>query len=146
MNCVAYGKTKTVHDALAESLEINVAAWWRPTSENYFDRVKKDVSLNALTKVGGAELAVRYAKGRKAELSTACQKIFSGDFIEKVEVKEAAIKWLPPEMLFGPSPDAEPEDDAGERLDEAGDAEPTASNDANSECAQEITEESGLTS
>ena len=135
-------KAKTVHDVLAESLEIDVAAWWRPTSENYFDRVKKDVSLNALTKVGGAELAVRYAKGRKAELSTACQKIFSGDFIEKVEVKEAAIKWLPPEMQFGPSRDEEPGVEADRDCDDVDDRSgPTTADDADPEPEQEITEE-----
>ena len=141
-SCTAYRAPKTVHEVLAESLEIDVAAWWRPTSENYFDRVKKGISLDALTEVGGADLALRYAKGKKAELSTACQKIFSGDFIEKVEVKEAAIKWLPPEMLFGPAGDEEPEKaETGADLNEGSGGAPAATNDVDAESEQEITEE-----
>ena len=139
-NCVAHDGANTVHDVLAECLGIDVAAWWRPTSENYFDRVTKDVSLEALTAVGGADLAVRYAKGKKAELSAACQKIFSGNFIEKIEVKEAAMKWLPPEMRFGPSLDEVSE--AGVEPGKVADGnDPAATETDGSEPEQEMTEE-----
>jgi ParB family transcriptional regulator, chromosome partitioning protein len=92
------------HDHLGELLEIDVARWWRPTGANYFDRVPKSVTLAALQQVGGDALAGRYAKAKKAELAQACERIFSGDFIAEVDVKEAALAWVPDAMRFGNAP------------------------------------------
>lgn len=89
------------HDHLGRLLSIDVARWWRPTGANYFDRVPKGVTLAALEQVGGAALSGRYAKAKKAELAQACERIFAGDFIADVEVKEAAIAWVPAVMRFG---------------------------------------------
>lgn len=89
------------HDHLGERLGIEVARWWRPTGANYFDRVPKSVTLAALAEVGGLALAGRYAKTKKAELAQACERIFAGDFIAEVDVKEAALAWVPDEMRFG---------------------------------------------
>lgn len=88
------------HDHLGALLGIDVARWWRPTGANYFDRVPKAMALAALAEIGGAGLAERYAKARKAELSQACERIFSGDFIAELEVKEAALAWVPGPMRF----------------------------------------------
>lgn len=88
------------HDHLGRLLSIDVARWWRPTGANFFDRVPKSVTLAALGEVGGEGLADRYAKAKKAELSQACERIFSGDFIADVEVKEAALAWVPGPMRF----------------------------------------------
>lgn len=98
------------HDHLGHLLGIDVARWWRPTGVNYFDRVPKAVTLAALTEVGGAELAGRYANAKKAELAQTSERIFSGDFIGEVDVKEAALAWVPEVMRFAPAPvSAEPE-------------------------------------
>jgi ParB family chromosome partitioning protein len=96
------------HDHLGRLLGIEVAKWWRPTGANYFDRVPKSVTLEALEEVGGPAFASRYAKGKKAELSQAAERIFAGDFIEEVEVKERALAWVPKAMRFAPGPAAEP--------------------------------------
>jgi ParB family chromosome partitioning protein len=88
------------HDHLGRLLGIDVAKWWRPTGANFFDRVPKGVTLAALEAVGGSELATRYAKAKKAELAQSCERIFSGDFIAEVEVKEAALGWVPEAMRF----------------------------------------------
>ncbi|HEY0628917.1 MAG TPA: ParB/RepB/Spo0J family partition protein [Sphingomicrobium sp.] len=88
------------HDHLGGMLGIDVARWWRPTGANYFDRIPKSVALAALAQVGGQELARRHAKTRKAELAEACERIFSGDLIADIEVKEAALGWVPAEMRF----------------------------------------------
>jgi ParB family chromosome partitioning protein len=88
------------HDHLGRLLGIDVARWWRPTGANYFDRVPKSVTLGALAEVGGPALAERYAKAKKAELAQSCERIFSGDFIAEVEVKEAALAWVPEAMRF----------------------------------------------
>ena len=94
------------HDHMGQLLGIDVARWWRPTGVNYFDRVPKAVTLAALEEVGGEALAGRYARAKKAELSQACERIFAGDFIADVEIKEAALAWLPDAMRFGAAPAA----------------------------------------
>jgi ParB family chromosome partitioning protein len=88
------------HDHLGQLLGIDVARWWRPTGANYFDRVPKGVTLAALAEVGGPALAARYAKVKKTELAQSCERIFSGDFIAEIEVKEAALAWVPNVMRF----------------------------------------------
>jgi len=97
------------HDHLGQLLGIDMASWWRPTGANYFDRVPKGMTLAALAEVGGPALAERYAKAKKVELAQSCERIFSGDFIAEVEVKEAALAWLPEAMRFAaPAISAEP--------------------------------------
>jgi ParB family chromosome partitioning protein len=88
------------HNHLGQLLQVDVARWWRPTGANYFDRVPKSVTLAALEEIGGGALAGRYAKAKKAELSQSCERMFSGDFIAEVEVKEAALAWVPDVMRF----------------------------------------------
>jgi ParB family chromosome partitioning protein len=88
------------HDHLGGLLGIDIACWWRPTGSNYFDRVPKSVTLAALAEIGGPALASRYSGAKKAELAQSCERIFSGDFIAEVEVKEAALAWVPKAMCF----------------------------------------------
>ncbi len=95
------------HDHLGQLLGIDVAPWWRPTGANYFDRVPKSVTLAALEEIGGSALAGRYAKAKKAELAQSCERMFSGDFIAEVEVKEAALAWVPQAMRFAAAPSRE---------------------------------------
>ncbi|MGQ0588668.1 MAG: chromosome partitioning protein ParB [Sphingosinicella sp.] len=89
------------HDHLGRLLGIDVARWWRPTGANFFDRVPKSVTLAALADIGGPTFAARYASAKKAELAQSSERIFSGDFIGEVEVKEAALAWVPGAMRFG---------------------------------------------
>jgi ParB family chromosome partitioning protein len=97
-------RTCSFHDHLGRLLGVDVARWWRPTGTNFFDRVPKSVTLAALADVGGEAFAARYAKAKKAELAQSCQRIFAGDFIAEVEVKEAALAWVPEAMRFAPPP------------------------------------------
>ena len=109
------GRTCAFHDHLGRLLGIEPARWWRPTGANYFDRVPKAMALAALEAVGGPALAQRHAKAAKAEVAQSCERIFAGDFIGEVEVKEAALAWLPDAMRFAPAPvtaEPEPETDA----------------------------------
>jgi ParB family chromosome partitioning protein len=114
------------HDHLGELLGVEVARWWRPTGANYFDRVPKSVTLAALAEVGGPALAERYARAKKAELAQACERIFSGDVIAEVEVKDAALAWVPQAMRFGAPVAAQ--GDAGAMEEDSGDTgdEPAA--------------------
>ncbi len=52
-------------DHLGGLIGIDMAAWWRPTAANYFDRVSKQVILDALAAVGGTELSSRFASPLK---------------------------------------------------------------------------------
>ncbi|MEE4539767.1 MAG: ParB/RepB/Spo0J family partition protein [Erythrobacter sp.] len=89
-----------IHAVMGTMLDIDVAQMWRPTAENFFDRVSKTSCLAALTEVGGADLAARYGGSKKAELSKACEAIFAGKAIIEQEVREAALAWLPEAMKF----------------------------------------------
>ena len=89
-----------IHAVMGTMLDIDVAQMWRPTAENFFDRVSKTSCLAALTEVGGADLAARYAASKKAELSKTCEAIFAGKAIIEQEVKDAALAWLPEGMKF----------------------------------------------
>lgn len=99
------------HDHLGQLLGIDIARWWRPTGTNYFDRVPKSVTLAALAEVGGPTFAGRYASAKKAELAQSSERIFSGDFIGEVEIKEAALAWVPEAMRFRQAAGAAAEDE-----------------------------------
>ena len=102
------GRFCAFHDQLGRLLGIEVAKWWRPTGANYFDRVPKATILEALEEIGGPAFASRYAKAKKAELSQSAERIFAGDFIGEVEMKERALAWVPEAMRFAPAPGADP--------------------------------------
>lgn len=106
-------------DHLGRLIGIDMAQWWRPTAANYFDRVSKQVILDALTDVGGLELSSRFASVKKGDLAMSAERVFAGTYITEVEVREKALSWVPEVMRFAP---AAP--DAGEPEIDATDAEP----------------------
>jgi ParB family chromosome partitioning protein len=107
------------HDHLGSLIGIDMAQWWRPTAANYFDRVSKQVILDALTGVGGLELSSRFAAVKKGDLAMSAERVFAGTYITEVEVREKALAWVPEVMRFA---SAAPE--AGEPKIDATDAEP----------------------
>jgi len=102
-------------DHLGALVGIDTAAWWRPTAANYFDRVSKQVILDALTAVGGTDLSSRFASVKKGDLAMSAERVFAGTYITEVEVRERALGWVPEVMRFGPLPadanDVEPAPD-----------------------------------
>src|SRR3546814_19434597 len=76
-------------------MDVDVASWWRPTSENFFDRISKGSILTLLADVGGAALTARHATMKKSEISESCAKLFAGEAIVKPEVRDAALAWVP---------------------------------------------------
>src|SRR3546814_15246748 len=76
------------------------SSWWRPTSENYFDRISKGSILALLADVGGAALTARHATMKKSEISSSCEKLFAGEAIVEPEARDAAIAWIPDTMRF----------------------------------------------
>lgn len=127
--CVARTITPVKHgedgsaftDHLGSRLGIDVAAWWRPTGLNYFDRVSKPAILRAFRAVGGSELSERYSASKKTDLSAAAERLFRGDTIVEAETKASALAWLPREMAFNPSGAAA---DAGDDPADLGAPEP----------------------
>ncbi|WP_156842874.1 ParB/RepB/Spo0J family partition protein [Novosphingobium aquimarinum] len=87
-------------DHLGSLVGIDMAQWWRPTSANYFDRVSKQVILDALTDVGGLELSSRFASVKKGDLAMSAERVFAGTYITEVEVRENALAWVPEVMRF----------------------------------------------
>ncbi|MDX3911048.1 MAG: ParB/RepB/Spo0J family partition protein [Sphingobium sp.] len=102
-------RQNALQNRLATLLDIDVASWWRPTSENFFDRVPKGALLLLLDEVGGPALSGRHASQKKGEISASCEKLFAGEAVIEAEVKEAALAWVPVAMRF---PVTEPKADA----------------------------------
>lgn len=124
------------HDHLGQLIGIDMAAWWRPTAANYFDRVSKAAILEALTDVGGPTLASRFSASKKGELAASAERIFAGNFITEVEVKERALAWLPVAMRFADTSsiaevaEVEPAVIAGGSAEATSDAEVSTVDDA----------------
>ena len=91
------------HDHLGQLLDIDVAAWWRPSAGGYFARVRKAGMQRALDAIGGPVLAAKYASSKVAEMADACEKLCDGSAITEPEIREAGIAWLPAAMRFDPN-------------------------------------------
>ncbi len=95
-------------DHLGSLIGIDTAQWWRPTAANYFDRVSKQVILDALADVGGTELSARFASVKKADLAASAERVFAGTYITEADVRERALAWVPDVMRFPSSSPGEP--------------------------------------
>lgn len=122
-DAVPAGKTGSGFiDHLGGKLAIDVAAWWRPSAKNYFDRITKPAILDLFETVGGVELRHRYGASKKHDLAASAEKLFAGDILVEAETKDRATSWLPDAMRFvavddAASPMIEPD---GEGTDESG--------------------------
>ena len=106
LQAVPHGRTGSGFlDHMGRKLGIDVAAWWRPTARNYFDRITKPAILDLLEKIGGAELRQRYGASKKHDLAASSEKLFAGHIIVEAEVKARALAWLPEAMRFDPPAD-----------------------------------------
>lgn len=115
---------------LGAKLGINVAAWWRPTARNFFDRITKPAILKLFEVIGGNELKSRYAASRKFDLAASSEKLFAGQIIAEPEVKERALAWLPGPMRFtSEEADATLFDDAPVAANDPAPVEPEPSQD-----------------
>lgn len=83
-------------DDLCGLLQLDMADWWTPTADGYFNRVSKDAILAAVSEGAGADAAARMRGMSKAELA-------------RVAVRELEDKrWLPKPLQGGSNggPDA----------------------------------------
>lgn len=113
-------------DHLGTRLEIDVAAWWRPTEINYFDRISKGAILSHLEEVGGKELSSRYGGSKKRELAVSAARIFAGTVPIEPAIRDAAIAWVPDVMRFTPLVTGETDLAAEGGATEAQDQDPVA--------------------
>jgi ParB family chromosome partitioning protein len=60
-------------DRLADTLKLDMTAWFRPTAENYFARVSKTGILEALTEAKG-DIAPAWNKAKKGELAVIAER------------------------------------------------------------------------
>ncbi|QCI92334.1 ParB/RepB/Spo0J family partition protein [Novosphingobium sp. EMRT-2] len=123
-DAVPAGRTGSAFiDHLGSKLTIDVAAWWRPSAKNYFDRITKPAILDLFEAVGGVELRHRYGASKKHDLAASAEKLFAGDILVEAETKERAMSWLPDAMRFVPVDDTARSmiDSEGEQTEE-GDA------------------------
>ena len=91
-----------VIEAVGSRLTIDVAAFWRPTAENYWGRVKKDVCLDAARETVGTEWANNRKDQKKAVLAQSMETLFAdgkGVSIAPEGIR-AAKAWLPEGMAF----------------------------------------------
>jgi ParB family transcriptional regulator, chromosome partitioning protein len=114
------------HDHLGALIGIDMAAWWRPTAANYFDRVPKAVILAALADVGGPDLSGRFASVKKGDLATSAERVFAGTYITEVEVRERALAWVPEVMRFAGTESVEAGNDEPQGAESGDNTAPTA--------------------
>lgn len=107
-------------DHLGCLIGIDTAQWWRPSAANYFDRVPKQMILEALAAVGGTELSSRFASVKKVDLAASAERVFAGTYITEAEVRERALAWVPDVMRFAAAPAVEADEDTSSDDDAEG--------------------------
>lgn len=93
-------------DRLGQKLDIDVAAWWRPTAKNFFDKLTMKPTLALFEEVGGPEFRARYGASKKQDLAASAERLFAGDTIVEADIKARALAWVPDAMRFGPPPES----------------------------------------
>ena len=91
-----------VIEAVGVRLGVQVAQFWRPTAENYWSRVKKDVSLDAARETVGMDWASDHKDQKKGVLAQSMEKVFAenrGIGLSDEELARAKA-WLPVGMAF----------------------------------------------
>jgi ParB family chromosome partitioning protein len=73
-------------NALSKALCLDMANWWAPTAENYFQRIKKDQILAAIKDASGQPVPDRMTSLRKSDLA------------QEAEASVKGTRWLPPVM------------------------------------------------
>ena len=89
-------------EVIGRRIGIDVASFWRPTAENYWGRVRKDVIVEVASDVVDAEWAHLRRGEKKGVAAKTMEALFSaGQAIGlKTEVLARAKTWLPKGMAF----------------------------------------------
>lgn len=132
------------HTMLGEIMEIDTAAHWRPTADNYFGKLKKSAILERIGELGDPTLVARYSSSKKGEIADAAEKIYSGTAMIDPEIKAKALVWVPDELRFktedvdeAAAPDgSEPEAIDDVKIDGTADADGNDAEAANDELVE----------
>src|SRR3546814_3505423 len=93
-------KADPVIEQVGERLGIDFSAYWRPTTENYWGRVKKAHALEVGATVLGTRWERDHAKDKKQVIDKALEAAFAGDGeTTRGRAPETAARagaWLPP--------------------------------------------------
>lgn len=118
LQAVSAGSTGDIFlNHIGQKLAIDAAAWWRPTAQNFFDRISKGTILALLEEIGGDELKSRHGAARKFELAASCEALFAGQLEVEAAVQQRALAWLPEPMRFGSGNPHGPENPAPQTVD-----------------------------
>ncbi|MBS0597121.1 MAG: ParB N-terminal domain-containing protein [Proteobacteria bacterium] len=86
---------------LAQAVNLDMAAWWKPTAEGYFKHVSKAVILDAVAEYA-PESVTRLAKLKKADIASEAERLADGTgwmpAIFKVEGPQDATQTADPEQ------------------------------------------------
>ncbi|MEO1280151.1 MAG: ParB N-terminal domain-containing protein [Pseudomonadota bacterium] len=98
---------------VASELDIDPRAYWKPTADNFFARIKKDQMICFLEETVGAEEAKRLSKdgkAKKADLVDLCEGLINDNTPSNAKARERLDQWLPAIMAF-PAPERPEPDD-----------------------------------
>lgn len=91
----------TAYDTALALTGGNVAAYWRPTKENFLSRVTSSALLEIGQEIFGGKFSTQYAKAKKSELVALLDKGFANP--EKAMDRDKVdrlMNWLPAGMAF----------------------------------------------
>ena len=98
-------KANPVIEQIGARLNIDTAAHWRPTAENYWGRVKKDHALDVGGAILGQQWRREFAKAKKTELAKVLERAFDPGQSDSLslsdDVRAKAAGWMPPGFAFG---------------------------------------------
>lgn len=98
----------SVIERIGARLDIDAAAHWRPTADNYWGRVKMDHGLEVGGEILGSRWRRDFSKAKKATLAKALERVCdptSQDHQALPEdVRRKAANWTPPGFAFAPQP------------------------------------------
>ncbi|WP_289084247.1 ParB/RepB/Spo0J family partition protein [uncultured Sulfitobacter sp.] len=129
-------------EEIGARLDVDVAACWRPTAQNYWGRVNKGHAVATARKLIGDDYAEDRNRERKGDIAAAMERAFAETSSETEGFDAATVakttRWLPDGMLFAGASDggldlpidaaetALGEDESGEETISASDDEPDA--------------------
>ncbi len=91
---------------LAQAVDLDMAAWWRPTTEGYFKHVPKAAVLQAVGEFA-PESVNRLAKLKKADIASEAERLVNGK------------GWMPAIFNTADAPEADPQNGAEDVATEA---------------------------
>jgi ParB family chromosome partitioning protein len=113
-------RPSTIIEEIGARLDVDVAACWRPTAQNYWGRVNKGHAVAVARKLISDDYAEDRNRERKGDIAAAMERAFAETAGETegfaASVVTKTTRWLPEGMVFAGSSDADVDlkSDAGE--------------------------------